>query len=460
MVYGLTCISIIVLIIINYKILFKDVLSPSLMTMIMFFVTIIFALVGLFTWNDVKDIDINLYIIIIIGLISFNFGELCIRKCSDKVETNCKEKENSKFLRINQVGYIKCVIVICILLFTIIYTFLQIKDICRNYGYINNSIAGMLKFFRVQNDMLSGGNISAEYDLNFVSKQLIKLSYVLTVYFEYIFVNAIMLKEKKKKILLYSIPILLGMICTLLSTGRSIFFHMVVAFVVIIAILYKEKCGNKFIITKKTIKFIVITVVVVISLLYGLMPLLGRTDTGGLIESTSFALGVHIPTFNKIIIEENTKNVIPEDIKLTFNNLYQTLYRLNIVDDFKESMNVWYSFGTYSSNTYTALYSQYHDYGIVGIIVLQFIFGFLSSYIYITTVNKKSVLLLVFYSYFFYTVVDQIRGDQFYSLFTSATIAYIALIVIVYYLLFKLKIKTNIVLIRGENENDRENQKL
>lgn len=168
------------------------------------------------------------------------------------------------------------------------------------------------------------------------------------------------------------------------------------------------------------------------------MPLLGRTNTGGMIESTSFAIGTHIPTLNRGL-RDKTDDMILNGINLTFNNAQQSLSRLGLIKNYKNSINIWYRFKNYSSNTFTSLYAYNHDYGIIGVFILQFLFGFIVTRIYLSIKKNSNLLALIFYSYFFYTIIDQVRGDQVYGLINIASIAFILIIYFVYFQLFYVK---------------------
>ena len=432
MTYIFLLLSIVLFIYIYYKILTKDIISPSIITYVIYSISIICALIGMLYWNDVYNLGWLVCIIIVFGLISFGLGEYLARKIfENRINKKIKIKPKNLFDKDIDIDIWKIVVISGFILFTIIYTIIQIKTICNNYGLQTNNISEMLKFFREKNQLLSGGSHSAKYDIDFITKQFTKACYVLCAIFSIIFAQSLVYKKGLKSNIKCAIPMILGFISTLLSTGRSIFMHMVMTLIISYIIIYIDK--NKGIkINRKVIRNSIIIGVVVITLFYALMPVLGRKNTGGLIEYVSFAIGTHIPSLEKNINNSQEKS----SSNMTFGNLLKTLDRINLVDNYKKPEERWYRFDRYSSNTFTSLNSYYKDFGIVGVILLQLIFGFIVTIIYMFVINKKSLFALIFYSYFFYTVIDQIRGDQFYGLITSSTIAYIILMMILYYFVF------------------------
>ncbi len=432
MIYMLLILTISFILLIIY-LSYKDILSPSFVMLFMYLFSVISSIIGFLTWNTEKNLNLNTYILVIIGLLAFCFGELAARI----YKTN-KKKFKIKIVNNRYPTDIFTLTSSFFIIITIFIAIIEINKICKNYGFQGNSLPQMLKFFREKNDILSGGNLNAAYDLSFITKQFIKICYVLTIYFEYFYVKSIIDKNNKNMQNKYLLCIILGLVCTLLSTGRSILFHMLYAFFVMY-IIYNRQSPNGVNLNTKNFKkkFIKIGIFLII-MLYALMPLLGRTNTGGMIESTSFAIGTHIPTLNRGL-RDKTDDMILNGINLTFNNAQQSLSRLGLIKNYKNSINIWYRFKNYSSNTFTSLYAYNHDYGIIGVFILQFLFGFIVTRIYLSIKKNSNLLALIFYSYFFYTIIDQVRGDQVYGLINIASIAFILIIYFVYFQLFYVK---------------------
>lgn len=427
MMYILYLIILLVILYIAYY-LFRDIISPSFILTGMYILSIVAAMIGFFSWNNEKDLFLITLFIGVMGILSFLLGEYIARNFLKKKKNKSKSVYNIKV----SVNDYTIILLITLMIVTIALTIYEIKQLCLNYGFDSNNLFDMLYFYRKSNNLLAGGNLNAVYDLNFITKQLLKFCFAFTVFLEFFFASNILKHESIKKSILYLFGILIGFACTLLTTGRSMFFHLIIAQIIIFAILIYKRDNTFSEFIKKYKILIACAPVFCIILLYLLMPLLGRKNPGGLIESTSFALGTHIPALNKIIVDPNADKIY-KNKHLTFENFYMTLNKIGIHNNYTKSEDMWYRFGRYSSNTFTSLYRYYHDYDIFGVVILQFIFGFIITKLYLLA--RKNILGLIIYAYFFYTVVDQIRGDQFYGLITSSTVAYLTIIFCLYYIL-------------------------
>ena len=65
---------------ISYKKFENDILSPTVISCLMFSFCIFMATLGLFTWNNINNLSTKFIFIITAGLISFFIGELLARK--------------------------------------------------------------------------------------------------------------------------------------------------------------------------------------------------------------------------------------------------------------------------------------------------------------------------------------------------------------------------------------------
>ena len=88
---------------------------------------------------------------------------------------------------------------------------------------------------------------------------------------------------------------------------------------------------------------------------------------------------------------------------------------VNPILDFKHVEVGDFAFG---SNTYTALYPFYKDFGKQGVIVFAVLLGLLFGYLFKTSEDGSS-LALVLYAIFSGTIVMQIIGDTFFTLLSQ-----------------------------------------
>jgi len=293
----------------------------------------------------------------------------------------------------------------------------------------------MLGFYRTKTLLYSTDLLTDGTDIHFIVKQMKKIMDVVCCIFMYISIDSILGKKPLKKIIFYLIPVVLGGAATVLTSGgRSILMHMVVAFVLMFLFIYLAKHHNSKAKNNKKIFFSIGLVIAIgLILFYFLLPLLGRSTNQNFIDYISFYLGVPIPSLQLFL------NKMPFEFKLgaeTFSGINYVLYKLGFIDMLSIGSKEWVHVGGLGSNVYTSFREFFMDFGLFGVIFCQFIFGFLISLFYKAVRNKKSSLFLIIYSYYAYVLIDQIRDEQFFSLLSTATIAYLLLFIFFHYFYF------------------------
>ena len=445
----LTLISVIA--IISFFSFKKDIMTPTFISCAIYAFSLFLAILGLNSWNNVKSLKIELIIVIVLGLLSFFIGEILARKIFSKINNQTKKeikmkknrktnqtkkiekvkviKENNKVIKINIFIYI---LTICFILITMFFLVSEIKRICIFYDFNSNSISELLAFYRTKIGLFSTDLVKDNVDINFLVKQMKKTCDVLCVIWMYIFFNNKISKVGWKKDLLNIIPVILCMACTLLTSGRSLLMHMIVSFAMMYLITYYlNKKDNKLF---KTFKIIGIFTIIALLLFYFILPLTGRNAKSNGFDYITFYLGTPIPSFNKSLDKDISNEYIGED---TFSGIYYSLNKLNIMDYKKPSTHEWTNFGVFNSNVYTSLRSYYNDFGIFGIIICQLVFGFIISLLYMRLKLKKESFTSILYSYYGYILIDQIRDEQFYNLLSTATVAYLLIIIVLYFVYIK-----------------------
>lgn len=428
-----------------YKTFRKDILSPTIITTVSFTIAILCAIVGLLSWNYVGNLSISTIFLIYMGIFSFFLGEYCCRKFYTKKFDNIKTKEG---IKINSISRIVLFAMLVLVIFTTILLYFEIKNICAKYGYYENSLSKLLSFYRTKTSLFNATALNSSIQVSFIVKQMQKVCNAINII---VFAYGINLFFRCKKnndfsskkvdlILIISIVVTALMQTLFFNGGRSIMFHYFMAYFAIFVYyyfyIYKHKLDSS--ILKKTIMFMIILLVA-----FNLMlPLLGRQNRHNPITYTSFSLGTSIPSLDLYFQTDNSKS--DNFGEQTFTGIYYTLNKFGIIKYDKAESHEWYAFdenGKLSSNTFTSLRSYYKDFGFLGVIVLQFVFGFLITLLYLIMKNRKSELLFIIYFNYFYILIDQIRDEQFFSLITISTIANIFLIVVTYYFLIFLEKK-------------------
>lgn len=413
----------------------KDILSPVILSLLSFLGAFILAFIGTCTWNNQKELSMQLVIIFLIGILSFTLGV----KAASKIYKN---RISNKSLKVKEIKIENWKIVLsCIfLLTTIVLMIAEIKRVCNYFGYNSNNISSLLSYYRSKGVLYANEISSKTVEINFIVKQMHKTSVVIGVLFIYAFCNNLFINKKNYFLL---IPILLSMMESLLTSGRSLFMRLIMIFVLGALFFYLKKKQK---VNMKTILFLTIILVSILLLFYLMLPLLGRKTNIGFIKYISFYFGCGIPSFNLFL--SNIPNHIGYIGEETFTGLYQLLNKFHILNFERIASYGWKSFDGMNSNIYTSLKAYYFDFGYIGVFILQFIFGLLATLYYNYSKNNKNILFLVIYFYYIYIFVEQIRAEQFYGLLSSTTVSHLLIIIVMYYFLYKFNKKNNKELVK------------
>ena len=200
----------------------KDIFSPIFLSLLALLGAFTLAFIGTFTWNTQKEMSMQLVLIFLIGILSFTIGAQIAQKMSikKKLNKNIKNKE----IKIDKWKVIMSSIFI---ISTIVLMILEIKRICSYFGYSSNNISKLLSYYRSKSILYSNEISTKTADINFIIKQMHKTSVVIGVLFIYAFCNNFFMNKKNYYLVL---PIVLSMIESLLTSGRSLFMKLIIIF--------------------------------------------------------------------------------------------------------------------------------------------------------------------------------------------------------------------------------------
>ena len=415
-------IALLILGIVFYFLLDKEILSPTIITISMFILCTIFAFTGRLSWND-TDISINVILIIVLGILSFGIGESISRLMpikGTKKETN-ESETNNKVIKIETW---KIIAVTLFIFITIFFTYTEIIRISDNVG-VHGSFSQRMSAFREASTLFNANAIEEGNSINTIVSQMKKVCDILCVVLIYIIINNFIYKKNIEEFInediLLITPVFLCLLLSVLTGGRGLILRFIIAAILILLILLMKKESSKDIF-KKTIKIGVTLLIIIIPIFYLSLPLLGRKTSKGIVEYTTFYFGCSIPSF-----EEFLNNPPEHDGHFGSESLYgiQTiLYRLKLTDYINPISREWTTFedqngSEYNSNIYTCFRRYYYDFGITGVVVCSLIFGFVFHKLYECAKEKENPMYLIFYASYGYMLIDQIRDELFFTRFIN-----------------------------------------
>lgn len=435
--YIMLLVCIFIILILAYKTFNKDLLSPTLISAAIFLLGTIFAIIGRISWNRVNELSVLVIVIIPLGLISFFLGELIARKY--KIKNMYKFNIINKIEEKNNITTIVLFLCLFFVIITTVLLLLEIKKICAYYGFYSKNISELLAFYRTKTELFSTSLTQENISVSFIVKQMKKISEVINIVISFLFIRRFINKELKNNILntiLLFFIMFVGLIQTFLNSGgRSILMHFLVAYLIMYMLNLIEKNKNRNTSNIKLIMQMGCIAIVIFVIFYAILPLVGRSSSYKFVDYITFYIGSPIPSFSTFI--EKNAGLNQQIGSETFSSIYYMLNRFGIIKYSKPFTLEWLSFSDgLASNVYTSMRCYYHDFGILGVIVLQFIFGYVYTKFYLKAKNSKLNLWKMIYAYYAYILIDQIRTEQFYGLINTSTIAMLIMFLAVYLLIF------------------------
>ncbi len=418
----------------NLKLYNDDYLSPSFLYNISILLSLICAFLGLLFWNDVKVLTLKATIIVVVSILFFNMGEFVCRKYLDK---NYKIKSFKN--EIKNIPLWKSLIQLVFVFLVFILVLFEVHRIASIVGY-NGGIFNMIKTYRSTSILFSTEYIKSGIHINFIVAQLQKVSEVICYVNIYLLSCSMYKKElfKTKNSIVYFSNILICILMSLLI-GSRMQVIVYVLFFSILCVLHAHKKNTYKNILKIYWKYLIIFLVSGAAMFYLVLPLLGRNTKANIIEYTTFYFGAPIPSLQKYLdsLEEKPKLFGEE----TFRGIQNVAYKLHLSNYIQPITTKWTSFYTKNnvkmqSNIYTSSKRYYHDFGYLGVVILQFINGFIFSLLYIIMNKKKTNLSIIFYVMYLYMVIDQVRDEYLFSTFVhiNTIFKFVVLYCLLYFL--------------------------
>ena len=413
----------------------KDILSPAFLTSIVFTMGVVFSFIGIFYWNDKTNLSIETVFIIIFGVLFFIVGSVTSSQFKKRIVIKRKQKRLN--LKFKEFSFLSLMVIFIYFLFVFIITLHKIKFMCSALGFNSENFSELLSFYR--HNLLNNNFSSEGIEIGFAIKQSLKLVSVLNGFLFYNLIVTIGSKKRKKEY--YALNLIVIILCFLISFftngGRTILLHYILADMFIF-IIYKKNSDIKFQKINK-LKAMKVLVILFIIFYFG-QYLVGRSVNVSPISYISFYFGCPISSLEHYFTDDmRTAGLFGGQ---TFAGIYFILNKLKFVDFSLLYSDQWvyYGFGL-GSNVYSSLKCYYNDFGVIGVILFQFIFGFLWSRFYENSKKSKVNFELFLYSYYFYILIEQLRAEQFYSLINTSTIVIIIMTYFIYKLMFKREYK-------------------
>lgn len=407
------------LIIIGFKIVNKDLLSPFIVATAMFFLSSFVTMIYRKEWC--VEINYLTIIIIIMGLVSLGIGEIFARILP--IKTKKKSIEKVKDININK--SVLYAIILFMAIAIIVYSIETYKLSNMYVGYKErNSI--LEKARAVKNSGVSIGIIAGH--LYIISGVLARaLTFVL------LYKNVTKYKVKNKILLL--IPIIMYGFLTILTTGRTEMLNFIISIVITYVLISRLYTSRKI----NNVKFLKITIMSSLGffILFSILGNIGNRIQGdNLIENASIYIGSSIAGLNTYLGEPKFSNEYFGSH--TFFGIFSFLRTLGLdIPNFKAPLEYIYQ-GDLVTNVYTAFRRYYQDFGMLGLVVIQFLTGFIYTRVLLSIYRRPKIIKILLLSYFYYPIIQMsIEERIFMEVLSAGSIYTICYFVVINKILFK-----------------------
>lgn len=385
----------------------KDLISPSFISC----ATFSFCSIILMLYQNEWGVSMNpiTVIVIFLGLVSFTTGELLIR-LSTKIQI--KDNKSKLVIPYKRVVFF-CVISIVSL---VIYTQECYKLVGVNFSIDNFSY--MLVRLRYL-------TVHTEASLGFIANILYYFCLAESYVVSYLLIYDIFLKKFSiKKDILYIVIIICSLIIQFFSTSRYTFFQFF-SYIFVVFIFFNS---NYYTVSKafvKGLKNLFLTIMVCLLSFVFLGQFTNKSDMNmffdsiaGYAASPVMAMDVKINQYGLGIQAEYFGETTLVGTFSTVNHILGTEIPSSRLLEF-----VYYNSSYDETNVYTSLYRYIHDYGFLGMLICQFLFGIIISIAYVKTKINNTPTAIILYSYYIYIVFLQCFDEEFLTtLFAPHTI--------------------------------------
>lgn len=380
----------------------KDIMAPSVMMCVMFLISTLVAILNAEKWDICYSPDA--VFLLASGIFCFIVSEAFFRYLFRTRESGVR-KENATLSMPSYV--VRPWKLNVIILFCVLVCFLQLRSVAQTSGAnLSNGISRVFaanRYLRTKSLATSGGTV----DVGILS-QLTKLMYASGYLSSYLLVyNMVFSKRKWREQCKHLIIMLLSIVPSLMSSGRSTVLRLLCAIMIEYYIVWHQKYGWHRNLSWRYIRIGIIALIAGIPAFYNSAKLLGRTPSAPIFDYISAYLGASIQLFNMYVSEPVSRVILGEE---SLFSVIKVLHFLGL-SEASTSYNLekrFFSNGG-SSNVYTFFRRPLHDFGILGMYIFTALIAMVFAYIYFRKIKqgrkRGCIGWVLIYGYLYYWIV-------------------------------------------------------
>ncbi len=420
----------------------KDIMCPSIALTLGYIITFICGLFNYHKWNS--NISLTVIVAVFIGLLSFYAGDFLVQKMFKRHATNIRFRRERVVFQLRKM-YIKPLnwTIFVAIIISLISTYLIIQDVIR-IASINYRQWGNLIYNYRHNRSVS--SIAAIPRMGNLFTTGLAFSYI------FVFINNLFSMGKLNikvffKNFVFLIPAILYSVQIIFLGGRIGVALCLIEIVVVIGILKYFYNGSNLTINIKRVLIVVLALSCFGSFFFRVQEFVGRDQqSDGAIDYITTYLGASMELFSLYVNDASIDRNDVETLTGIVDNAQRYLDILHTIPiesnlEFRQS-----SSGIELGNVYSGFRNYYNDMGFVGIILFSFILSFVFNSIYYSIrgfafLNIRRIVLILFYSSYFYCIVFHFFTDYFFINISVNMILKLMFIAISCYAIYKGKIR-------------------
>ena len=413
----------------------KDIIEPSFIFCMSFFVLSFIACLNARKWE--LGLHINTFLVVLLGVIEFFVvGYIVKSLLKNKKVVLIKKRQ---IIKVNTI--LEYVFLVFIVFFNALFLYFVVKAVGNSFSNFSDIIQSIHKYDHMVKFSNQFNTVKLPFLIFNVRVFIIAAGY----WFMYVLINNAII-EKKIKIQEVLI-VLFAAIATMLTGSRTELFFMIISGIVFYICLINKNRGFKFNLDKKTLRIIAIIIISVGILFIPMANILGRKIKEKPFDYISIYCGAEIKNLDIFLQNQNNWDKNKMWGSQTFNHLVRTYgekigfkgykpYKLDL--PFQKVNN--HSLG----NVYTTFYPYIYDFGYIGEFVMVLIMSVISHLVYEFIKRRKIdinfMVLILIYGIVCSSLALSFFSNKFYeNIFTMNFIKYIVSWYICYCIFCKIK---------------------
>lgn len=406
-----------------------DIMAPSVIICVMFIISTLFAFLNIENWQI--QFSYKTCFIISSGIFIFIAAEAVYRYLFCGQLSGAKPAANKSFVHSYDIPSWKLNLLI---IYDVIICAWFCLAIIRVVGG-SYSISGLFAAYRrLQIQSLSD---SGEVSVGGAVRQFLKIVNASGYVSSYLLAHALVCNQKKKVLFKYIFIIILSLLPTVMSAGRSGFLKIIFAFLIEYYIIWHQKKGWDRNLSKKYFKYGIILLVCGIPLFYFSLEWLGRSTKYDMLQYVSQYIGAPIQLFNLYLSDPVPRTSFGEESLV---GLVKVFSAIGLCQPSKSSNTEFrVLMGKQMSNIYTFFRRPYHDFGLIGMYLFTAMVSSFFAWLYFKRIKNKQIKaatpFVLIYGYFFYWIAISSLDQYSYNMISLGAVMNIAAIIITYWLL-------------------------